>query len=67
MLCLCVSLPPGMEEALAGQLAAGAAYSETISLHKLKRILAVPSNWIIILQVGRAAHGYPAASAGACC
>jgi hypothetical protein len=39
------------EEALQGQLAAGAAYSESISWRKVQQLLAIPSNWIIILQV----------------
>ena len=45
--------PPrgAFEEALTGQLAAGEAYSETISFAKLKRLLRIRSNLIIILQV----------------
>jgi hypothetical protein len=39
------------EEALRGQLAAGAAYSESISWRKVRQLLSIPSNWIIILQV----------------
>eukprot|EP00879_Flechtneria_rotunda_P006260 GHRR01006579.1.p1 GENE.GHRR01006579.1~~GHRR01006579.1.p1 ORF type:complete len:583 (+),score=156.80 GHRR01006579.1:972-2720(+) len=44
--------PPrgAFEEALSGQLAAGAEYSETITWHKLRLLLAIPSNWLIILQ-----------------
>ncbi|KAF6255108.1 major facilitator superfamily domain-containing protein [Scenedesmus sp. NREL 46B-D3] len=47
-----VQEPPrgAFEEALRGQLAAGAAYSESISWRKVRRLLAIPSNWIIILQ-----------------
>lgn len=45
--------PPrgAFEEALSGQLAAGEAYSETVSWSKVKRMLRIPSNWLIILQV----------------
>eukprot|EP00878_Enallax_costatus_P045766 GHUV01055247.1.p1 GENE.GHUV01055247.1~~GHUV01055247.1.p1 ORF type:complete len:296 (+),score=80.51 GHUV01055247.1:482-1369(+) len=44
--------PPrgAFEEALTGRLVAGEAYSETMSISKLKRLLRIPSNWIIILQ-----------------
>lgn len=46
--------PPrgAFEEALTGQLAAGEAYSETMSLAKFKRMLKIPSNWFIVIQVG---------------
>uniref|UniRef100_A0A383W382 Major facilitator superfamily (MFS) profile domain-containing protein n=1 Tax=Tetradesmus obliquus TaxID=3088 RepID=A0A383W382_TETOB len=52
LLLLTVREPPrgAYEEALRGQLAAGAAYSESISWRKVKQLLAIPSNWIIILQ-----------------
>lgn len=42
----------GFEKALEGQLAAGAAYSESITWSKMWSLLRVPSNWIIVLQVG---------------
>eukprot|EP00775_Hariotina_reticulata_P010190 gene10190-10350_t len=48
----------GFEAALAGQLAAGASYSETITWPKVKRLLSVASNWIIIIQL-RTAGGTP--------
>lgn len=44
----------GFEKALEGQLAAGAAYSETITWAKVWGLIRVPSNLIIILQVGQA-------------
>jgi hypothetical protein len=44
--------PAGFEKALEGQLAAGAAYSESITWAKVWTLLRVPSNWIIVLQVG---------------
>jgi hypothetical protein len=34
------------------QLAEGHAYSEVITLTKLKALLRIPSNWLIVAQVG---------------
>jgi hypothetical protein len=44
------SQPPGFEAALEGHLASGATYEASISWPKVWRILAIRSNWIIILQ-----------------
>lgn len=57
-------VPAGFEKALEGQLAAGAAYDEAISWAKLWRLLRVPSNWIIILQVGLLGCVYRGGSGG---
>jgi hypothetical protein len=51
LLLLLLLLSAGFEAALAGHLAAGATYSETITWPKVKRLLSVASNWIIIVQV----------------
>jgi hypothetical protein len=42
------------EPGLQHQLAEGESYSETVSWAKVRLLLKVPSNWLIITQVGGA-------------
>jgi hypothetical protein len=46
-------VPAGaFEEALRGAYAEGDVYKETITWPKIKVLLRIPSNWLIIFQVG---------------
>lgn len=49
-LCCCAACEPELQL----QLAEGHAYGEVIDLHKLKALLRIPSNWLIVAQVGAA-------------
>lgn len=52
MLFTCPEPPHGaFEEALRGQYAEGHTYSETITWPKVKRLMVIPSNMLIISQV----------------